>query len=80
MASAHNRLRVFASVFRIVAWVALGVGAIGSVGIVLGGAPDTPRPMGLLVLLVAALYFCLFSTLDGIIRVLLSIEEQTRKP
>jgi len=68
-------------VFTVVAWVVVGVSLVGAVGILVGGgAPDTPRAMSLAVVGLGGLYFCLFHALSGILRLLLVIEEQTRKP
>lgn len=76
----HNGLRILSIFFKVIAWLAVGIGLIGTIGIVLGGgAPQTPRIAGLAVLAVSALYFCLFWALSGIIQLLLAIEAQTRK-
>ena len=81
MEKRHKGLHALSVVFTVVAWVAVVIGVIGAVGILVGGgAPDTPRAVSLAVLGIGALYFCLFNALSGILRLLLVIEEQTRKP
>lgn len=79
MGRSHQGLRVLAGVFLVVAWLVAVIGLLGAVGVFLGGAAGTPRAMGAVVLAVGALYFCVFSAFSGILRILLTIEEQTRK-
>lgn len=73
-------LRTFGLVFKILAWASLVIGAIGAVGIlVTGGTPETPRAVSLVILLVSAIYFVIFYTVGEVIKLLLTIEENTRK-
>ena len=80
MNSSYKGLQLLSTVFTWVAWAVLAIGIIGAVGVVLGNTPGTPRAVGLVVLAVGGLYCCLLHALSGIIRLLLAIEEQTRKP
>ncbi len=81
MQNQHKGLRAFVVVFTVTAWGALALSLIGAVSIVIGGGgPQTPPAVGLVVLAAGGLYFCLLQALSGIIRLLLTIEEQTRKP
>ena len=89
MDTPHKGLHRLALVFTVVAWGAVVMGVVGSVGIFItggglppggGGPPPPPKSMGLVVLLMSGLYSCLFHALSGIIRLLLLIEEQVRKP
>ena len=70
-------LRILSVIFAIVAWCALAIGLVGGVSVLVGMTPP-PRPVGLVIVVVGALYFCLFSALSGIIRLLLTLEERTR--
>jgi hypothetical protein len=73
-------LRTFGVVFKVLAWAALVIGAIGTVGVlVTGGTPETPRAMSIVILIVGALYFVIFYTIGEVVKLLLAIEEQTRK-
>ncbi len=76
----YKSLRLFARVFRITAWLALIIGLVGALGMVLGRTPETPRAMALVVLIVATLYFCLFSAAAQVIQLLLTLEERTQPP
>ena len=74
-------LRTFGVVFKVLAWAALVIGAIGTVGVlVTGGTPEAPRAMSIVILIVGALYFVIFWTVGEVVKLLLAIEEQTRKP
>lgn len=73
-------LHLFGTVFKVLAWAALVIGVIGTVGVlVTGGTPETPRAMSAVILIVGALYFVIFYTVGEVIKVLLAIEEQTKK-
>ena len=73
-------LRTFSVVFKILAWATLVIGLVGTVGVlVAGGTPETPKAMSVVILIVGALYFVIFYTVGEVIKVLLAIEEQTRK-
>jgi len=66
--------------FRILAWAAVVLLIITSIVIFVGaGSPQTPRPMGLVVLLMAGVYFIAFTTISEIIKVLLKIDKNTEK-
>ncbi len=73
-------LKVFGLVFKVLAWAALIFGLVGVVGVLIsGGTPETPRAMALQVFLSTGLSFVIFYTVAEVIKLLLTIEEQTRK-
>lgn len=81
MSHRFKGLRIFAVAFKVVAWVALLIGIIATVGVLLaGGTPGTPRGVSVVILVVSLLYFLIFFTVGEVIQLLLTIEEQTRKP
>ncbi|MBI3318895.1 MAG: hypothetical protein HYZ90_07155 [Candidatus Omnitrophica bacterium] len=80
MENRFRQLKVLGVVFKVVAWGAGIVGAVGAVGTLMsGGSPGTPRGVSAMILLVSALYFVIFYTVGEVIRLLLAIEERTRK-
>lgn len=80
MGSPFKLLRIFGVLFKGVAWAALVVGIVGAVGVLVGGGtPQAPRSISMAIFLSSALYFILFYTLGEIIRLLLVVEQNTRK-
>ena len=79
MAHPYKGLRLLALLFRVVAWGVLIVGAVSGLVVLAGLAAGVQRRGGLPILAISALYFCLFQTLGGIIHLLLTLEERTRK-
>ena len=83
MASSYKFLRIRAQVFRVLAWVTLGIPTVtGVILIIVGGEPvllgglEVPaRVIGLLNLVAGALYFFLMWLVGGVIRLLLDIRE-----
>ena len=71
-------LRVLTVGFQVLAWGVLTVGAIAGLVVLSGMNHSAPKAMGLAILGVSTLYFCLLSTLSGILTLLLTIEERTR--
>lgn len=66
--------------FKILAWVAVALLAVTSVVIFAGaGTPQTPRPMGIVVLIMAGVYFVIFTSISEIIGLLLKIAANTQK-
>ncbi len=73
-------LRVFSVFFKVFAWVALIIGLIGVVGILMkGGTPETPKTLSISMLAVSLLYFVIFYAAGDAIRLLLVLEERSKK-
>ncbi len=82
MNSDFKLLKVFASLFRIAAWVLLLViGGVGSVAVFMGTGVGQPVPKWYCVqnLLVGAFWFLIFYTISEVIKILLAIEARSRK-
>ncbi len=80
MDSSFKLLRNLGVIFKLVAWAALVFGLIGMVGVLMGGgAPGTPRGVSFIILLVSVLYFVIFYTVAEVIKLLLVLEERSRK-
>lgn len=71
-------LKIVAYLFSVLSWFLFLVAVFGAAGIVLGNSGNLPKPMAILILLGAGLYFCLFQALSGILGLLLVLEERTR--
>jgi len=82
MGHSFKTLRILSVVFKGMAWVSLVIMAIALVGILMGkeaqGVPIAPVVVNMVVASVVT--FLLFFALGEAIRILLVIEEQTRKP
>ncbi len=79
-------LRVFGIIFKILAWGALFLGLVGAVGVVVAGSNGQPQGVppsplaGVVVVLSAwSLIFIIFYTVSEMIKLLLAIEENSRK-
>ena len=80
MQNSHRILNISSIIFKVLAWSALLVGMVGSVGLLVsGGTPATPRSNSAVILFVSALYFVIFFTVSEVIKMLLAIEQNTRK-
>lgn len=54
----YKGLAIAPTVFKVLAWVALSLGVISALIVFAGGgAPETPRMMGLVTLIVGGVYF-----------------------
>lgn len=75
-------LEVIAVLFKILAWVVLLLMAVGVVGLLVGSDSDNPLSFPILLNMIFSglVGFLLFFALGEIVRVLLTIERQTRKP
>ncbi len=74
MEDSYKFLRIGATVFKVLAWVSIALGAISAVIIFIGGgAPEAPRVTGFLGILVGMIYFFVSFTLSEIITLLLDI-------
>ena len=74
MTGKYGFLKVSATVFRILAWVVVILGALAFIVILVGGGtPEAPRFTSVLALLLGAIYFFIFYTASEIIKLLLEL-------
>ena len=74
----YQGLRVLAVGFQVLAWGILVVGTITGLAVLVGMSHSAPKAMGLAILGVSILYFCLLAAFSGVLTLLLTIEEHTR--
>ena len=75
----YRFLRLSGRLFDILGWIALVLGAIFTVVVFLGGGgPDAPRAAGIVGILVGGVYFLIFKTIGGVVRLLLDIESRIK--
>lgn len=68
-----------AKIFNVLAWLSVVFGAAVTVILVLGGGgPDAPRAAGIAGILLGAVYFLIFKTVSGVIRLLLEIASKVK--
>jgi Zn-dependent protease with chaperone function len=73
-------LRKVALIFKVFAWIAATLGVVFCVIILVGGGtPEAPRATSLLALLLGFFYLVFFYMIAEVLRVLMDIEENTRK-
>ena len=76
----YRVLKIGCLIFKILAWLALGLGVISSIVIFIGGGtPGAPRVTGLIGLLLGVIYFFFFYVASGVLDILLDISENTTK-
>ncbi|MBN2406609.1 MAG: hypothetical protein JXJ19_02830 [Elusimicrobia bacterium] len=81
MASKYKILKIVVKIMEVMAWIVGGLGVLSFFIILIGGGqPGSPRSMSLVALLVGTLYFAILYTFSGIVKLLLEIAENTRKP
>ena len=74
-------LKIFGVVFKILAWVILAVGLVGTVGLFIkSGSSDVPKTMSISILTQSLILFLIFYALGEVIKLLLILEERSRKP
>ncbi len=74
-------LRIFGVIFKVFAWIIIVIGLIGTVSLFLkGGTPEVPRTLSISILTQSAVLFLVFYALGEVIKLLLVLEERTRKP
>ncbi len=74
-------LKIFGVLFKILAGLSIAIGLVGAVGVLInGGTPEVPRGISVAILLQAGILFVIFYAVSEIIKILLVIEENTRKP
>lgn len=81
MGNSFKLLRIFSVVFKVLAWLVLVLIAVGITGVVLSKDPQATTPPVILNMVFSGLVgFLVMYSLGEIIRVLLLIESNTRKP
>ncbi len=75
-------LKVFGVVFKVFAWIILIIGLVGTVGLFIKGAsPEVPKTQMIISILTQSLVlFLVFYALGEVIKLLLVLEERSRKP
>ncbi len=80
MEEKYKALGLLRKTFKILAFIAGGVGFIFFVVILIaGGTPETPRVTSLLALALGVIYFLLLYTISEVLLLFSDIEENTRK-
>ena len=73
-------LKILSIVFKVLAFASVVIGLVAAVGVLVsGGTPEVPRQTSLLLVVGGVFQFVVFFTVSEVIRLLLAIEEQTRK-
>jgi len=76
----YKFLNVGVKIFKVLAWVSVAVGVISALVIFIGGGtPDAPRSTGFVGLLLALVYFFVFSVASEVIALLLEINSKLGK-
>lgn len=80
MAEKYKALGLLRKTFKILAFVAGGLGVLFFIIILAaGGTPETPRVTSLLALALGVIYFISFYTISEVLLLFSDIEENTRK-
>ncbi len=80
MEEKYKALELLRKTFKVLAFVAGGLGLIFFVIILIaGGTPETPRATSLLALALGVIYFLLLYTISEVLLLFSDIEENTRK-
>lgn len=75
----YKVLPVAPKVFKVLAWIGLTLGVISALVIFAGiGMPETPRWMGIITLIVGALYCFIFMAVSEGIRLLLDMNDRIK--
>ncbi|MFC2061456.1 hypothetical protein ACFLUV_02995 [Elusimicrobiota bacterium] len=80
----EDKYKILRLVVKIIEWLAYIVGVLGVISFFIiligGGQPGSPRSMSIVALLVGVLYFAILYTFSGIVKLLLDIANNTKKP
>ncbi len=80
MTEEYRAVELLRRAFKILAFIAGGLGVIFFVIILIaGGTPETPRATSLLALALGIIYFLLFYSFSEVLHLFLGIEENTRR-
>ena len=80
MTEEYRAVELLRRAFKILAFIAGGLGVIFFVIILIaGGTPETPRVTSLLALALGIIYFLLFYSFSEVLHLFLGIEENTRR-
>lgn len=75
----YKVLPVASTVFKVLAWIGGVLGVISALIIFAGmGTPETPRWMGLVTLIVGAIYFFIFSVASEVVNLLLDMNSRIK--
>ncbi|MBI5144611.1 MAG: hypothetical protein HZA27_00310 [Candidatus Omnitrophica bacterium] len=75
----YKVLPIASGIFKVLAWIGLSLGTLSCFIILLGGgAPETPRWMGLVTLIVGVLYFFFFMVASEGVKLLLEIKDKIK--
>lgn len=75
----YKVLPIAPKVFKVLAWVGLTLGVISALMILAGMAmPETPRWMGLVTLIVGAVYFFIFTVASEVVGLLLDMNARIK--
>ncbi len=75
----YKVLPIAPKVFKVLAWVGVALGLVSALIIFAGAAmPETPRWMGLITLIVGAVYFFFFMVASEGIKLLLEIKDKIK--
>lgn len=74
-------LKKITVIFQVFAWLAVVLGIVFCVIILVGGGtPEAPRTTSLLAVGLGAFYFVFFYTVSEVLKLMMAIEQNTRKP
>ncbi|NIM03379.1 hypothetical protein GTN66_04415 [bacterium] len=80
MEEKYKALGLLRKTFKILAFIAGGMGVLFFIIILIaGGTPETPRATSLLALALGVIYFLFFYTISEVILLFSDIEENTRR-
>lgn len=80
MVEKYKALELLRKTFKILAFVAGGLGIVFFIIILIaGGTPETPRATSLLALALGVIYFISFYTISEVLLLFSDIEENTRR-
>jgi len=73
-------LGIASTIFKVLAWVSVGLGIVSALVIFIGGGtPDAPRSTGFVGLLLGIIYFFVSFTVSEVITLLLSMHKKLEK-
>lgn len=79
MIEEYRVLQIAPKVFKVLAWAGVVLGVISALIIFVGmGIPETPRWMGLVTLIVGAVYFFVFSVASEVVDLLLDMNSRIK--